>query len=116
MSINQMRRAPLAALAFAFLLAACIAASSAQAKPVDYPVHFRTTYQPIPQNYSSDAGPTSPAAFGDHSSTGSSGSTSDDDIPWLAIGLAAGIPLLFVGGVAVVGRKRVRHRSVGLAA
>jgi hypothetical protein len=117
MSITQMRRAPLVALAFAFLLAACIAASSAQAKPADWPAHFRTSYQPaVPHDYSSDAGPSTPAAFGGQSSTGSTGNTSDDDIPWLAIGLAAGIPLLFVGGVAVIGRKRIRQRSVGLAA
>lgn len=107
------RRSSLAALAFAFLLTACIAVSSAQARPAD----FRTTYQPAPQVYSSDAGAGVGAVASDPSPASGRGS-SDDDTPWLVIGLAGGIPLLLLGTAAAVSgnRKRVRQHSIGVAA
>lgn len=107
------RRSSLAALAFAFLLTACLAVSSAQARPAD----FRTTYQPAPQAYSSDAGPGT-GAVASEPAPASGGSSSDDGTPWLVIGLAGGIPLLLIGTGAVVSgnRKRVRQHSIGVAA
>jgi hypothetical protein len=112
MSITlRRRRASLPALAFAFLLAACIAASTAHARPAD----FRTTYQPVPAAYSSDAGPGAVAVSPSSPATPVSGST-DDGSPWLAIVLAAGIPLALLAGGVSITRHRAHQRHVGLAA